>query len=156
MPITLLTTVASITASIVSESFKSGTSSVPITVISQPSATPIAPPKIDRIRLSIKNCIIMSVARAPTALVVVASIIPIKGDTSQRIQNYNGAIPGLVATRAAAGKHVVFLNNNAAFIQDASWASTLMVDNLHPNEAGYAVLGRAFYGAISALLPPGP
>jgi lysophospholipase L1-like esterase len=96
------------------------------------------------------------VARAPNALVVVASIIPIKGDSSQRIQNYNGAIPGLVATRAAAGKHVVFLDNNAAFIKDASWASTLMVDNLHPNEAGYAVLGRAFYGAISAVLPTGP
>ena len=31
-----------------------------------------------------------------------------------------------------------------------------MVDSLHPNAAGYAVLGRAFYGAISALLPPGP
>jgi len=96
------------------------------------------------------------VARAPTALVVVASIIPIKGDTSQRIQTYNGAIPGLVATRAAAGKHVVFVDNNAAFVQDSSWASTLMADNLHPNEAGYAVLGRAFYGAISGQLPAGP
>jgi hypothetical protein len=42
---------------------------------------------------------------APTALVVVASIIPIANDGSnQRIPNYNAAIPGLVATRAAAGK----------------------------------------------------
>ena len=31
-----------------------------------------------------------------------------------------------------------------------------MVDGLHPNDAGYAVLGRSFYGAISALLPAGP
>ena len=40
------------------------------------------------------------IADAPTALVVVASIIPIANDGSnQRIPNYNAAIPGLV-TRA--------------------------------------------------------
>jgi ABC-type hemin transport system substrate-binding protein len=31
------------------------------------------------------------------------------------VQTYNAAIPGLVNTRAAAGKHVVFLDNYAAF-----------------------------------------
>ncbi|HEY7370725.1 MAG TPA: SGNH/GDSL hydrolase family protein [Polyangia bacterium] len=96
------------------------------------------------------------VADAPNALVVVASIIPIKGDSSQRIQTYNAAIPGLVASRAAGGKHVVFVDNYAAFVKDASWASSLMVDNLHPNDTGYAVLGRSFYTAVSAVLPPGP
>src|SRR4029077_14628936 len=48
---------------------------------------------------------------APNALVVVASIIPIRDDGSnQRIPNYNAAIPGLVNTRAAMGKHVVFVD----------------------------------------------
>jgi lysophospholipase L1-like esterase len=94
---------------------------------------------------------------APDALVVVASIIPIANDgTNQRIPNYNAAIPGLVATRAAAGKHVVFLDNHAAFIRDTNFRTTLMVDNLHPNAAGYAVLGQSFYGAISAVLSSGP
>ena len=47
------------------------------------------------------------IADAPAALVVVATIIPIANDgTNQRIPNYNAAIPGLVATRVAAGKHV--------------------------------------------------
>jgi lysophospholipase L1-like esterase len=97
------------------------------------------------------------IADAPDALVIVASIIPIANDgTNQRIPNYNAAIPGLVATRAAAGKHVVFLDNHAAFIRDTNFRTTLMVDNLHPNAAGYAVLGQSFYGAISAVLPPGP
>ena len=46
--------------------------------------------------------------RRAAALVVVATIIPIANDgTNQRIPNYNAAIPGLVASRAAAGKHVV-------------------------------------------------
>ena len=93
------------------------------------------------------------IADAPNALVVVASVIPIRDDgTNQRIPNYNAAIPGLVNTRAAMGKHVVFVDNYAAFIKDTSYKTSLMADGLHPNDAGYAVLGRSFYGAISALL----
>jgi lysophospholipase L1-like esterase len=91
---------------------------------------------------------------APSALVVVASVIPIRDDgTNQRIPNYNATIPGLVNTRAAAGKHVIFVDNYAAIMKNASWKTALMVDNLHPNDAGYAVLGQSFYDAISGVLP---
>ncbi|HXU03887.1 MAG TPA: SGNH/GDSL hydrolase family protein [Polyangia bacterium] len=94
------------------------------------------------------------IADAPNALVVVASIIPIRDDgNNQRIPNYNAAIPGLVNTRAAGGKHVVFVDNYAAIIKDASWKTSLMVDNLHPNDAGYAILGQSFYGAVAGVLP---
>src|SRR4029077_17248258 len=93
---------------------------------------------------------------APAALVVVATIIPIANNGTQVVQTYNAAIPGLVNTRAAAGKHVVLLDNYAAFVKDPNYKTSLMVDNLHPNDAGYAVLGRAFYGAITAQLPSGP
>ena len=91
---------------------------------------------------------------APSALVVVASIIPIANSgTNARVQTYNAAIPALVNSRAAAGKHVVYLDNYAAFAANPNYATALMADSLHPNEAGYAVLGRAFYAAISAVLP---
>jgi lysophospholipase L1-like esterase len=94
---------------------------------------------------------------APAALVVVASIIPIANSgTNARVQTYNAAIPGLVSARAAAGKHVIYLDNYAAFSANANYQTALMADSLHPNEAGYAVLGRAFYGAISGVLPAGP
>jgi lysophospholipase L1-like esterase len=98
------------------------------------------------------------IADGPNALVVVASIIPIINGTgtNPQAQTYNAAIPGLVATRAAAGKHVVFVDTYAAFVEDPNYRTSLMIDNLHPNEAGYAVLGRSFYGAVSGLLPPGP
>jgi len=92
--------------------------------------------------------------RAPDTLVVVASIIPIdNAGTNQRVQAYNAAIPEQVSARAAAGAHVVFLDNYAAFAADPSYASTLMADYLHPNDAGYAVLGRSFYDALQAVLP---
>lgn len=90
---------------------------------------------------------------APAALVVVATIIPVANNTTnQRVQTYNGAIPGLVNSRAAAGKHIVLLDNYAEFVKDPDFRTSLMVDSLHPNAAGYAVLGRAFHGAIGALL----
>jgi lysophospholipase L1-like esterase len=94
---------------------------------------------------------------APSALVVVASIIPSQNDgTNTNFRTYNAAIPGVVSKAVAAGKHVVFLDNYAAFSADTSYKTKLMTDNLHPNDAGYVVLGQSFYGAISALLPAGP
>jgi lysophospholipase L1-like esterase len=89
-----------------------------------------------------------------STLVVVASIIPSQTDgTNKNFQTYNAAIPGLVSKAAAAGKHVVFLDNWAAFSADTSYKTKLMIDNLHPNDAGYAVLGQSWYKAISAYLP---
>jgi lysophospholipase L1-like esterase len=95
--------------------------------------------------------------RAPSALLVVASIIPSKNDgTNSNFQKYNAAIPGLIDTRAKAGKHVVFLDNYKAFSADTSYKTTLLADNLHPNTAGYVVLGQAWYGVIGSLLPAAP
>jgi lysophospholipase L1-like esterase len=94
---------------------------------------------------------------APSALLVVSSIIPTADNTTnQRVQTYNAAIPGLVNTRAAAGKHVVFVDNYATFAKNANYATALMADGLHPNDAGYVILGQSFYGAIAAFLPAGP
>ena len=94
---------------------------------------------------------------APAALVVVATIIPIGApNADQRTQAYNAAIPGLVNARAAAGKHVVLIDNYAAFAKDPNYQTTLKADGLHPNDAGYAILGQSFYGEIRALLPAGP
>lgn len=90
---------------------------------------------------------------SPTALLVVASIIPIASGNNQNAMTYNAAIPGLVSTRAAAGKHVIFVDNYAAFVKDPNYQTSEMSNYLHPNDAGYAVLGRSFYGAISAYLP---
>jgi lysophospholipase L1-like esterase len=73
--------------------------------------------------------------------------------TNTRVQAYNNAIPALVDARAKAGKHVVFLDNYKAFSQNASYKTALMADGLHPNAAGYVVLGESFYGVIGGFLP---
>ena len=95
--------------------------------------------------------------RAPAALLVVASIIPSKTDgTNTNFQKYNAAIPGLVDTRAKAGKHIVFVDNYKVFSDNASYKTAWMYDNLHPNDAGYVALGQSFYGVIGAFLPAAP
>ena len=59
----------------------------------------------------------------------------------------------MIDERALAGKHVVFLDNYAAFAANANYKTALMADGLHPNDAGYVVLGQSFYGVIGDFLP---
>jgi lysophospholipase L1-like esterase len=70
-----------------------------------------------------------------------------------KVGPYNEAMVGLVDSRAAEGQHVVLLDNWAAFTADPNYANSWMGDSLHPNDAGYAVLGGSFYDAISEYLP---
>jgi lysophospholipase L1-like esterase len=94
---------------------------------------------------------------APSALLVVSAIIPTTSDgVDAKVQTYNAAIKVKAESAAAAGKHVVFVDNHAPFMATANWKTALMADGLHPNTAGYAILGQSFYKVISALLPAAP
>ncbi|HET9960061.1 MAG TPA: SGNH/GDSL hydrolase family protein [Polyangiaceae bacterium] len=91
---------------------------------------------------------------APDALLVVSAIIPTTNDgTNNNVRNYNTAIKQKAEAAAAAGKHVVFVDNYQAFAQNSNYKTALMADGLHPNTAGYAVLGDSFYKVISSYLP---
>jgi lysophospholipase L1-like esterase len=92
------------------------------------------------------------IERSPDTLVVVAKIIPIDGGANPAVITYNASIDGVVAARASNGKHVIVLDNYAAIQDEPSWKTTLLADYLHPNDAGYAVLGQSFYGAIQSYL----
>jgi lysophospholipase L1-like esterase len=90
---------------------------------------------------------------APNALLVVARIVPTTTDsTNARVQTYNNAIPNLVSTRAAAGKHIAMVDMYAAFTATANYKTALMNDDLHPNDAGYMVMAQTWYAAIGGLL----
>jgi lysophospholipase L1-like esterase len=91
---------------------------------------------------------------APNALLVVAQLVPTTNDTTNgRVRTYNNAIPGLVQTRAAAGKHIVMVDMYTAFTSNASYKTALMSDELHPNNAGYSVMAQTWYAAIGGYLP---
>jgi lysophospholipase L1-like esterase len=87
------------------------------------------------------------IVAAPDALLVVAKITPLSWATAV-INSYNGAIPGLVQTRALAGKHVMLADMNTGF------ASTMIgSDGIHPNNAGYKFMADRWYSVVGPLLP---
>lgn len=90
----------------------------------------------------------------PDALLVVSAIVPTTNDgTNNNVRNYNTAIEQKAEEAAAAGKHVVFVDNYQAFAQNSNYKTAYMADGLHPNSAGYNVLGDSFYSVISSYLP---
>jgi lysophospholipase L1-like esterase len=97
------------------------------------------------------------ISDAPNALLVVAKITPTWDDGANNgVQTYNNAIVGLVQTRAANGKHIAVVDMYAAMTAQADYKTALMNDFLHPNDAGYAVMGDVWYAAIGAYLPAAP
>lgn len=90
----------------------------------------------------------------PNALVVVARILPTKkDDINVRVRAYNDAMPALVKARADAGKHVILVDIYSAFTKNTAFKTELMNDDLHPNEAGNAVMAKVWWDAIGKLLP---
>ncbi len=89
----------------------------------------------------------------PDILVVLAQIVPTGTDgTNQRVQSYNAAMPGLVEERVAMGRHIILVDMYNAFTQDANYKTSLLDDNLHPNEAGYVLMGEVWYDVIAPYL----
>jgi lysophospholipase L1-like esterase len=89
----------------------------------------------------------------PAALLVVAQIIPTTVDgTNVNVRAYNAAMPALVQQRVAAGKHVMLLDMYTVFAAHSDYKTALMNDTLHPNVAGYAAMGDAWYASLRTHL----
>jgi lysophospholipase L1-like esterase len=94
---------------------------------------------------------------APSALLVVAKIVPTKTDAlNTRVQMFNAAIGPLVEQRVGAGKHIAMVDMYAALTANANYKTELLRDELHPTLVGYQVMGRTWYAAIRDVLPGQP
>lgn len=82
----------------------------------------------------------------PLTLVVVSSLPPHK-DTAvnNRITAFNRAIPGVVQQRVNNGKSVIYADCYSRLNK-----GHLISDGIHPNDAGYEIIGKCFYDAIVA------
>jgi lysophospholipase L1-like esterase len=84
--------------------------------------------------------------QVPDALIAVASIIPLPSGSSQ-VMTYNATIPGIVKDKAAAGKHVIFVD------QFKDFPASELTDGVHPDDAkGYPRMGDVWYAAIKQYL----
>ena len=100
------------------------------------------------------NLIDKIISDAPKALVVVAQIGPSNDDArTALIKAYNDGIPAVVQARVAAGKHVSMVDMFTPFVSNVNYKTALLSDEVHPNDAGYVILGQTWYAAIQSLLP---
>jgi hypothetical protein len=95
----------------------------------------------------------------PHMLVIVAQIIPsTSADGVTQTAAYDEGIPAVVAARAAAGKHVIVADLHTPFTADRNWKTDYFVatsnatSDVHPIDAGYDVMGRAWYMTLGPLL----
>ncbi len=85
---------------------------------------------------------------SPNALLVLAKITP-PGDNmgNLRAEAYNAAIPDLVQTRVAAGKHIIIVDMYAPFAAHPEY-----MDGLHPKDVGYDFMGDIWYAGLAPHL----
>ncbi len=92
-------------------------------------------------------------ALLPDVLVVLAQTIPTRDDSfNARLEPYNAAIPAVVQAHLDAGQHVRLVNMWPLFADTNNYKTTLLQDTWHPTSSGYAILGAAFYEALSDVL----
>ena len=105
--------------------------------ISQNYDLPNAPNRLSALIDHITNTL-------PSAEVFVAQIIPLSYDAAQ-LQAFNAAIPGIVQSKVAAGKHVHLVDQ-----YDALTTADLQ-DGVHPNAAGYDKMAAVWYRALLSV-----
>jgi lysophospholipase L1-like esterase len=92
-------------------------------------------------------------AQDANVFVILAQIVPSRTDSlNQRVQTYNAAMPALVTSQTNRGRHIVLIDMYGAFTRDANYTTTLLGDNLHPNDAGYVRMGETWYAALASYL----
>ena len=75
---------------------------------------------------ALKKIINRSTTKVPSALIAVSSIV--LGSSNAAVMTYNATIPGIVQTKAAAGKHVMY-------VDQYDFPTSELADGVHPDDA---------------------
>jgi lysophospholipase L1-like esterase len=59
---------------------------------------------------------------------------------------------GVVASRTAAGKHVLVVDAYGALASRPNYKKSLMFNEFHPSDAGYALIAGRWYQALGPFL----
>jgi hypothetical protein len=85
-------------------------------------------------------------ATTPSADVFVATIIPLSSASQEAAaRTFNAAIPGIVQSKAAAGKRVHLVDMHAAL------TSADLTDGIHPTATGYDKMAATWYAALLSV-----
>lgn len=101
----------------------------------------------------LSNLVDRITATAPDAEVFVATIIPLANSGQEaNARAFNATIPGMVASKASAGKHVHFVDMHSALTTGD------LIDGVHPTANGYDKMAATWYAALRSVpdsLTPG-
>lgn len=90
--------------------------------------------------------------RLPATRVLLLAIFPRGPDADDGLRRVNARVNAQLP-QLADGKHVFFLDINAAFLApDGTLSRDIMPDLLHPNERGYRVWARAMQPTLERLM----
>jgi lysophospholipase L1-like esterase len=83
----------------------------------------------------------------PHAIVIVAQITPLGNpQLDAEVVTYNRAIPAIVRSMDAQGKHIEYVDMyNAVPVSD-------LVDGIHPNDQGYAQMAEVWFHALKPIM----
>ena len=82
----------------------------------------------------------------PGAEVFVAQIIPLANANQENaVRTFNAAIPGIVQSKAAAGKHVHLVDQHSAL------TAADLTDGIHPTASGYDKMAGVWYNALRSV-----
>ncbi len=91
----------------------------------------------------------------PKLLLFLTQITPGRTDKASyndKVKSYNAAMPAIVSQRAAAGKHIRLMDMNTPFLSNPDYSTALLANGVHPNDAGYKLMGQTWYGVLGPLL----
>jgi len=92
-------------------------------------------------------------AHDPHVLVLVGTIILSRSKPlNDGAVLFNAGLPALVEARAAAGRHIALVDVAAKFTANPDYQTEYLGSKVHPNAAGYDVMGDAWYEALAPLL----
>jgi len=85
-------------------------------------------------------------ATVPDAEVFVATIIPLANAGQEaNVRTFNATIPGMVQSKASAGRHVHLVDMHSAL------TAADLIDGIHPTAAGYDKMAATWYTALRAV-----
>lgn len=99
----------------------------------------------------LKSLIDLVTATLPTAILIVAQIIPLtrRPQFNAEVVKYNQAIPGIVQAEASQGRHVLYVD-----MYHAVSPSLLLNDGAHPSDRGYILMAQVWERALIPLFKP--
>jgi adhesin/invasin len=82
--------------------------------------------------------------------IFLATLVPVNDIFDNKIDSLNASIIDLVSSKRALGYNIFLVHQNAAFKNNANWATQLMFDSVHPNDDGYDLMAATWFNAFIA------